>query len=117
MTPLFFGVCHIHHAKELLQAFGPTRLVLLQVLLQLAYTTMFGWFGTWVFVATGSIVSAMLVHSVCNIMGLPPVHDMDGLARLLCCVGVLGFVVAAPWMLQGDRGSGSVPYDVAVASQ
>jgi len=82
LTPLFFAVAHVHHLYEvrLAQPRVPLAVAVAQTLLQLAYTTLFGWFASFVFVRTGSAVGVMLAHSFCNWMGLPRVWGrLDGL--------------------------------------
>ena len=37
---------------------------------QLSYTTLFGWFASYLFVRTGSIVPPLLSHMFCNYMGI-----------------------------------------------
>ena len=44
-----------------------------QVLFQLTYTTVFGWYEAYLFVSTGSLVPPILVHSFCNWMQVPDV--------------------------------------------
>ena len=46
---------------------------LLRSLIQFSYTTVFGWFATFLFLRTGSVWAAMLTHSFCNWAGLPRV--------------------------------------------
>ncbi|GAA5914773.1 CAAX prenyl protease [Sporobolomyces salmoneus] len=76
LTPLWFGLAHVHHAYENWLAGGKTKKALLQSILvstfQFAYTTLFGWYATFLFLRTGSIIPPVLVHSFCNAMGLPP---------------------------------------------
>lgn len=88
-TPLFFGVCHLHHAWGLSQVHGPSGHIMALCFLQFLYTTVFGWYATWVFLCTGSILASMLVHSLCNIMGLPPFSQMGWLSLALTVCGVL----------------------------
>lgn len=38
---------------------------------QFAYTTVFGWLATWVFVSTGHALAPALVHAACNALGIP----------------------------------------------
>jgi len=85
--PLWFAVAHAHHAAtrwgEVLQAAGPggsqskQRLFLLQVvvptLVQLTYTTIFGYIATLLFLRTGTLVAPVLSHVICNYAQLPNV--------------------------------------------
>ena len=82
-TPLFFGIAHVHHFYEFLLR-NPTLIVLglLRTIAQFTYTTMFGWFATFVFIRTGSVWNVILIHMFCNYLGVPTigtVHDQgDG---------------------------------------
>lgn len=42
---------------------------------QTFYTTIFGALSSWLFLRTGHLVSAVICHSFCNVMGFP---DFDG---------------------------------------
>ncbi|GAA5962100.1 hypothetical protein JCM8115_002915 [Rhodotorula mucilaginosa] len=76
LTPLWFGIAHVHHAWETYVAGGRTRQALLrgtlQSTFQFAYTTIFGWYAAFLFLRTGSILPPFLAHVFCNIMGIPP---------------------------------------------
>lgn len=73
--PLWFGVAHAHHAWELYNIYGRTKSALQRAVLtcafQLTYTTLFGWFTTFLFLRTSSVFPAITSHIFCNIMGLP----------------------------------------------
>ena len=75
LTPLYFGVAHIHHFYEftLTHPHTPMLPALLRSLIQFTYTTLFGWFAAFVFVRTGSVHAIILAHSFCNWAGLPRV--------------------------------------------
>ncbi|KAG8687274.1 hypothetical protein FRC09_013594, partial [Ceratobasidium sp. 395] len=81
LTPLWFGIAHIHHANEQYNRLGRTKKALKQALIistiQLVYTTLFGWYASFLFIRTGSVVVPTLAHTFCNIMGMPTVgHDI-----------------------------------------
>lgn len=46
---------------------------LLGTIFQLAFTTLFGIFVTFVFLRTGNVWSCILIHTFCNWMGVPQV--------------------------------------------
>ncbi|KAF2478904.1 hypothetical protein BDY17DRAFT_328413 [Neohortaea acidophila] len=81
VTPLIFGVAHVHHLVEFIQSrtppnrrIPPLALCLQGVvisLFQFAYTSIFGWFAAFVFLRTGNIWAAIVAHSFCNHMGVP----------------------------------------------
>lgn len=99
LSPLYFGIgwrlpntypatvisnnstypAHVHHAYEFsLSHPGAIILTISQSVLQFAYTTLFGWFATFIFIRTGSAWAAIAVHSFCNHMGLPHLGLIDG---------------------------------------
>ncbi|KAL8908205.1 MAG: hypothetical protein Q9207_000926 [Kuettlingeria erythrocarpa] len=73
LTPLYFGIAHIHHFYEfvLTHPHTPWAPSIIRALIQFTYTTIFGWYATFIFVRTGDLVSVTLVHSFCNWAGLP----------------------------------------------
>ncbi|GAA5986793.1 hypothetical protein JCM11641_004793 [Rhodosporidiobolus odoratus] len=76
LTPCWFGLAHVHHAWETYLAGGRTKQALirgvLQSTFQFVYTTLFGWYASFLFLRTGSVIPPFLAHSLCNILGLPP---------------------------------------------
>ncbi|UZJ51810.1 hypothetical protein CBS101457_001130 [Exobasidium rhododendri] len=75
LTPLYFGLAHLHHAYELYVKEGRTEQALKKSVLissvQFGYTCVFGWYANFLFLRTGSILSPFVAHIFCNIMGLP----------------------------------------------
>lgn len=73
VTPLYFGIAHIHHYYEykLTNPREKTLPALLRSLFQFTYTTLFGWYATFVFIRTGSLAAVVIAHSFCNWCGLP----------------------------------------------
>lgn len=73
LTPLYFGIAHIHHFYEfkLTHPRAPWFVALVRSLVQFSYTSLFGFFATFIFLRTGSLPAAILVHSFCNFCGLP----------------------------------------------
>lgn len=79
ITPVMFGVAHLHHLVELVKFQGlKPHLAALQVSFQFLYTTIFGWYVTHVFLSTGHLASAVVVHAICNWQGFPPLADLKG---------------------------------------
>jgi prenyl protein peptidase len=77
LCPLFFGVAHLHHILEwLYDRATPISDVLIGLALQVGYTSVFGMFSAFLFVRTGHLVSPVLAHSLCNLLGLPPVDEL-----------------------------------------
>jgi prenyl protein peptidase len=73
LTPLYFGIAHVHHFYEftLTHPHTPTLPALLRSLFQFGYTTLFGWYASFLYLRTASLVTVILVHSFCNWCGLP----------------------------------------------
>ncbi|OCF33200.1 hypothetical protein I316_05245 [Kwoniella heveanensis BCC8398] len=78
-TPLWFGIAHAHHALEVYRKNGSTSSAAVQAILtdssldtvfQLTYTTLFGWFASYLYLRTGSVIPPLLSHVFCNIMGI-----------------------------------------------
>lgn len=104
LTPLIFGLAHIHHIYE--SSFHiPFSHAVLQSLFQLCYTTLFGSFVAFVFLRTGSLLAVILAHAFCNWMGLP---------RFWGRVGGSGGEVEAETVMGGDDVGAGKRDDVAV---
>lgn len=73
ITPLYFAIAHIHHFYEytLTHQHAPLLPALLRTLFQFMYTTVFGWYATFVFLRTGSLPAVVLAHAFCNWCGVP----------------------------------------------
>lgn len=72
VTPLYFGVAHIHHAYEmLLEGRYKLQTIVFIVIFQLCYTTVFGWFVSFLFLRLGSVWPPFVVHVFCNSLGPP----------------------------------------------
>ncbi|KZT39280.1 Abi-domain-containing protein [Sistotremastrum suecicum HHB10207 ss-3] len=75
LSPLWFGVAHLHHAWEVFQRNGKDSRALTQALttcaFQLVYTTLFGWYSCYLFIRTGSVWPSISAHIFCNTLGLP----------------------------------------------
>ncbi|WWD22257.1 hypothetical protein CI109_106748 [Kwoniella shandongensis] len=73
-TPMWFGIAHAHHALEVYRKNGSTKNAAVQAILgclfQLTYTTLFGWFASYLFLRTGSVLPPLTAHIYCNIMGI-----------------------------------------------
>jgi prenyl protein peptidase len=73
LTPVIFGLAHVHHFYEfrITHPHTPIVAVLLRSLLQFSYTTLFGGYVTFIYMRTGSLLSVILIHQFCNWRGLP----------------------------------------------
>lgn len=75
LSPLVFGLAHVHHLYEF-RITHPTvslPMALLRSVFQLGYTTLFGAYATFLYLRTGSLLAVVVVHMLCNTMGLPRV--------------------------------------------
>lgn len=87
-TPLIFGLAHLHHLAEFLNAhtkpgrmLPPAQIIIKGVvrsLFQFTYTSLFGFFAAFVFLRTGSIWAAIAAHVFCNWMGFPRIWGRVG---------------------------------------
>ncbi|MES1907071.1 MAG: hypothetical protein MHM6MM_000258 [Cercozoa sp. M6MM] len=71
VPPFLFGLAHTHHALMLLRHGYSVLQVMVAALMQVAYTTAFGVFASYVYLCTGSLAGAVLAHGVCNYFGVP----------------------------------------------
>lgn len=99
VTPLFFGIAHVHHAYELYldDTDIPPLHILLNTLFQFTFTTIFGWYAAFLFLRLGSVWPPVVVHIFCNSLG-PPSFGHVGknisqtyIYRALLVVGIVGF--------------------------
>jgi prenyl protein peptidase len=73
LTPLYFGIAHVHHYYEFRLTHPHTAVLpaVLRSVFQFTYTTLFGWYAAFLYLRTGSLMLVVLVHSFCNWCGLP----------------------------------------------
>lgn len=72
-APLYFGIAHAPHLYEFRMTHPHVSWAasLFRTFFQFGYTTIFGWFATFVYLRTGSLPAIILIHSFCNFSGLP----------------------------------------------
>lgn len=95
LCPLFFSLAHLHHIVEWAQNGGNNLAnVLLGLFAQVGYTSVFGIFSAFLFVRSGHLVSPVLAHSYCNLLGLPPLDMIPSHShpRAMFTIYVLGLV-------------------------
>lgn len=73
LTPLYFGIAHVHHFYEFRLSHPDTPLppAIFRTVFQFTYTTIFGWYAAFIYLRTGSFYAVFLVHAFCNYMGFP----------------------------------------------
>jgi prenyl protein peptidase len=101
VTPLFFGLAHLHHIIEgFMHHESPVSSLIFQHLFQFCYTYLFGVYSSFLFLKTGNFFASFLCHSFCNFMGFPNfvelIEDFKGKSKLLIIIfylsGFIGFV-------------------------
>ncbi|KAJ1730595.1 CAAX prenyl protease [Coemansia sp. Benny D160-2] len=101
LSPVLFGLAHLHQGYRLLaEGTHSVKQIIASTALQLAYTTVFGWFAVAVFIRTHSVAGPIAAHFFCNVQGLPDfgrVSEFQGSARyalwLAFGLGALGFAL------------------------
>jgi prenyl protein peptidase len=80
LTPLYFGIAHVHHLYEfhITHPEVPMLMASLQALFQFTYTSLFGFFATFLYLRTGNVYTCILAHTFCNWMGLPRFYGRVG---------------------------------------
>ena len=65
ISPIWFGIAHLHHLRERLRVGQqPLHVTLLTTLLQLTYTSIFGYISALLFMRTGSVFSSVSIHVI-----------------------------------------------------
>lgn len=97
INPLFFGAAHAHHVYEMVRFQGiALNRALAAAGFQMAYTMLFGWLASWMFIRTGHLAAPVVSHAFCNAMGFPDFWRIlnHRRRRLLVCAlagGVIAF--------------------------
>lgn len=98
LTPLFFGIAHVHHGYDLFTYGGADlQTVAFTVLFQTTYTTIFGMLCNHVFLrSNNNLWCPVAVHAICNLMGFPKTSIGGPLAwrlayYMLLVIGIYGF--------------------------
>ncbi|KAI8078727.1 uncharacterized protein BX664DRAFT_342566 [Halteromyces radiatus] len=80
ISPLYFGLAHLHHGWEVYHQMGRTKQALQTALVssffQFGFTSLFGWYASFIFLRTSSLWTCVLCHSFCNMMGFPDINDI-----------------------------------------
>jgi prenyl protein peptidase len=73
VTPLYFGIAHIHHFYEFVLTHPELPLLpaIIRTIVQFSYTSIFGFLASFIFLRTGSLYAVIVAHMFCNWMGLP----------------------------------------------
>lgn len=102
LTPLFFGLAHLHHIVERHREGMALSVIAIVSGVQFAYTSVFGIYSAYLFARTGHFVAPLIAHAFCNHMGFPDFQELLGKpARqkyALMVIFVLG-LVSWIWLL------------------
>ncbi|EGN97760.1 hypothetical protein SERLA73DRAFT_90856 [Serpula lacrymans var. lacrymans S7.3] len=75
LSPLSFGAAHLHHAWDTYNRYGRSSAALkravVSTLFQFTYTSIFGFYCSYLFIRTSSVFPPIVAHIFCNIMGVP----------------------------------------------
>lgn len=111
VTPLYFGVAHLHHAYEMvLEEKYAKQVIFFMCSFQLLYTTVYGWFAGFLFLRMGSIWPPIVVHMFCNFLGTPSFGEIGTskkhtwVYRILLVLGIFGFVFFMPILIKSENG-------------
>ncbi|KIJ60308.1 hypothetical protein HYDPIDRAFT_117404 [Hydnomerulius pinastri MD-312] len=107
LSPLVFGAAHIHHAWDTYNRYGRSPAALKRAVIgtvfQFTYTSIFGFYCSYLFLRTGSVYPPIVAHIFCNIMGVPqPGYEISQrpdrrLAIIVAyLIGISGFVFVLP---------------------
>uniref|UniRef100_A0A0G4G089 intramembrane prenyl-peptidase Rce1 n=1 Tax=Chromera velia CCMP2878 TaxID=1169474 RepID=A0A0G4G089_9ALVE len=104
VSPLFFGLAHLHHLPQLAATYGSYVPAAVAVLFQLVYTSVFGAWAAFLFYRCGHSAGPLVLHTVCNWHGLPnlgflkkgrsPLYERRTIFLLVYGVGILLFAFA-----------------------
>ena len=76
-SPMVFGFSHVHHMYDLVYHKKlHINSAFFVLLVQFAYTTLFGWFAALIFLKSGSIMAVTVAHAWCNLFGFPRFSDI-----------------------------------------
>lgn len=102
LTPLFFGLAHLHHIVERHRDGMALSVIAIVSGVQFAYTSVFGIYSAYLFARTGHFVAPLIAHAFCNHMGFPDFQELlskpPGQKYTLMVFFVLG-LVSWIWLL------------------
>ena len=79
LTPLYFGIAHLHHIIEGIAVNDGKRTLLsiiFEHLFQFFYTYLFGLYSSFLFLRTANFFPCFISHSFCNLMGFPNLNEL-----------------------------------------
>jgi len=73
LCPVYFSIAHFHHMYEQIRTGTAVMPACGMTAVQMTYTSIFGVIAGILLVRTGSVVSCIISHIICNTMGLPDI--------------------------------------------
>jgi len=102
MSPILFAMSHVHHVYDLIvhQSWHPVDAIM-ACLGQAGYTTVFGWYATFVYLRTGHLSAVICLHAFCNHMGFPQFGAISRhpRARFIATAYAIGIAIFAVGLL------------------
>lgn len=83
---VWFGLAHAHHFIEKLRQGMKVVPAVVSTLIQLTYTSIFGYIAALLFMRTGNIFAPILSHVICNFVGLPDTGCFSAQAAPTSCL-------------------------------
>lgn len=74
--PLWFAMAHVHHFIEKISSGEKVTFAVLGTLLQMTYTSIFGYIAAAFLMRTGNVYAPITSHMYCNYWGLPNIDFM-----------------------------------------
>ncbi|XP_053698084.1 CAAX prenyl protease 2 [Sabethes cyaneus] len=100
ITPLLFGLAHLHHIKERLRDGKALKVVLTVSFFQFFYTTIFGIYSAYLFIRSGHFAAPFVAHAFCNHMGFPDLQEVlqqnerrKAIFLALYLLGLIGWIL------------------------
>ena len=93
ISSILFGLMHTHHFwRSYYQSKLFNKREAISNLFQCIYTALFGAYASLTYLASGHLVTPILVHSFCNLNGLPDFQQIATNPAHLCLT-IIGFIV------------------------
>lgn len=67
---------YLYHVSAFIKKQPSAKFTLFVLGFQFSYTTIFGAYSAYLLLRTGHFISTFVVHSFCNHMGVPDVHEL-----------------------------------------
>ncbi len=93
ISSVMFGFAHSHHFLSQRYLNSDIRRVnAIAALEQMTYTTLFGMYASLLYLKTRFLLTPIIVHSYCNLMGLPDFESIFS-SRFAICLTLIGFIL------------------------